>query len=82
MKLKPAQRVSVQIAEKRALSALSRQNGKPLPANWVADSIWPDHKMKPQGAGAAASRILKRLEKKGRVRWTCVAHVGQGWVLV
>jgi len=43
----------------------------PAYASQVADVIWPDHSMKPQGAGAAASRILKRLERHYlmRHRW-------------
>ena len=78
MKLKPHQRVPLDVAEARALSALSED--RPLPAQWVADAIWPDHQMKPQGAGAAASRIMKRLEKRGLCHWKFVAYVGQGWV--
>ena len=61
MKLKPQQRVPIELAELRALQALQPT---PVPASYVADRIWPDHKMAPQGAGAAASRILKRLEKE------------------
>lgn len=76
MKLQPEQRVAADLAEKRALSALSKN---PVPASCVADRIWPGHDMKPQGAGAAASRILKRLEKQGRARWTCNSF-NWGWV--
>ena len=38
-------------------------------ANCVALAIWPSHQMTAHGAGAAASRILKRMEKDGLVRW-------------
>lgn len=39
-------------------------------ASGVAYAIWPDATFRAQGAGAAASRILKALEKDGLVRWT------------
>jgi hypothetical protein len=73
MKLKPEQRLTADVAEARALSILSR---RPVYASQAADVIWPDHSMKAQGAGAAASRILKRLERRGLCRW-----IGGGWVL-
>lgn len=77
MKLKAAQRVSIHIARERALAALS---GRPLPAAWVADKIWPDHEMTRQGAGAAASRVLKTLEKDGLAAWRST-RTGWGWVV-
>lgn len=40
-----------------------------VPASWFADAIWPGHQMAAQGAGAAASRILKRMEQAGEARW-------------
>jgi hypothetical protein len=76
MKLKPHQRVSIEIAEERALSAM--QYDQLNPASHIAASIWPDHKMTGQGAGAAASRILKRLEKRGLCKWT-VKGEWWGW---
>lgn len=72
MKLKPNQRVSADIAEARALTLLS---SRPVYASQIADVIWPDHSMRAQGAGAAASRILKRLERRGLCRWRL-----RGWV--
>lgn len=72
MKLKPAQRVTAETAESRALTFLS---SRPVYASEVADVIWPDHSMRAQGAGAAASRILKRLENRGLCRW----HI-RGWI--
>lgn len=76
MKLDPELRIDMETAEDRALSALSHE---PVPASLIASAIWPDHEMKAQGAGAAASRILKRLEQQGRARWTYrVPH--WGWV--
>lgn len=79
MKLNPEQRVSIEEAERRALSAMSDR--LPTVASWIANTIWPGHEMTGQGAGAAASRILKRLEKRGLVRWT--SRDGRwGWIRV
>lgn len=69
MKLKPHQQVSVQDAEARALAVLPRGSESPVAASTIAAAIWPDHGMKAQGAGGAATRILKRLEKRGLCRW-------------
>lgn len=77
MKLKPHERITVEVAEARALSALT---AKPQYATQIADAIWPDHSMKPQGEGAAASRILKRLERKKLCKWGFTAYVGSGWM--
>ena len=78
MKLKPHERVTAEVAEFRALAALT---DKPKYATEIADAIWPGHSMKPQGAGAAASRILKRLEKKKLCKWGFKAYVGSGWII-
>lgn len=45
-------------------------------ASEFAEAIWPGHKMKPQGAGAAATRILKHLEAEGRAGW--ISHYERG----
>lgn len=76
MKLSREQRVSLEVAEARALAAL---RATPLPAATIADAIWPDHRMKQQGAGAAASRILKGLEQRGLARWTS-SRRAFGWI--
>ena len=69
MKLRPQDRVSMVQAERRAFEALSpTPNMLATPAS-IADAIWPDHNMKPQGAAGAASRVLKRLQKRGLARW-------------
>lgn len=82
MKLKQSQRVRAETAEQRGLEALDPNNARP--ASMIANAIWPDHEMRAQGAGAAASRILKRLEKTGRARYTTVYRNGrpttQGWI--
>ena len=82
MKLNESQRVRADVAEQRALEALDAN--RPTPASVIADAIWLDHEMRAQGAGAAASRILKRLEKAGRARHTTVYRNGHpttwGWI--
>jgi hypothetical protein len=52
----------------------------PLNASSLAEDIWPGNAMHPQGAGGAASRILKRMESEGLVRWTNNGNTW-GWVL-
>ena len=78
MKLAAEMRVSIDVAEERAMSCLSFFI--PKRASAVADSIWPEHKMTGQGSGAAASRVLKRLEKQGKVCWTYRPGSSWGWI--
>lgn len=63
-------RVPLDECKSRAL-AFGRQQppGQFLPASEFASVIWPGHRMQPQGAGAAATRVLKALEKEGRAGW-------------
>lgn len=68
--------VSYEVAKARALAAL---NTVPRPAASVADAIWPGHTMHRQGAGGAASRILKRMEDEGLAKWTSTSDFW-GWV--
>jgi len=71
MKLKPEQRVDLPTARTRALKYLAECHRTELAAaNCIALVIWPDHQMTSQGAGAAASRVLKTLAKDGLVEWT------------
>lgn len=71
MRLKPEQTVDLSSARVRALSYLAAQHRSDLnKANCVALAIWPTHNMTSQGAGAAASRILRQLQKDGLVEWT------------
>jgi len=55
---------------KRRAVAFGQTLSYPEPASSFAEAIWPGHRMTAQGAGAAASRILKALEKEGRAGWT------------
>lgn len=77
MKLRREERVAMEVAQERALARLDTY--QPVPASYVADGIWPDHRMTGQGAGAAASRVLKRLEDQGLAYWKSDG-VRYGWV--
>ena len=76
--------VPLKEAKRRALRALRPylMDSLKSPAH-VAEYIWPGHAMKPQGAGLAAVRILRMLEKEGLARWTHkTSHSGManwGW---
>jgi hypothetical protein len=71
-------RVDYATAKLRALTVLD--NDDPHPASRVAQAIWPDADFKAQGAGGAASRILKRMEREGLARWTCLyLRSGKRW---
>lgn len=65
-------------AKRRALTVLTSE---PRPAATIADVIWPDNKMKAQGAGGAASRILRRMQDEGLAKWTSTDR-RWGWVCV
>jgi hypothetical protein len=72
MKLRKHQRVNIEFARERALQYLDAERQKLrfyCNAASVAGAIWPDNDMKAQGAGAAASRVLKALEKDGMAIW-------------
>ena len=75
-RLKPHQRVSLDVAKRRALAALSFND--PVPASLVAGHIWPDHDLTAQGAGGAASRVL---QDEGSARWSHDPVSGRwGWM--
>ena len=84
MKLKYSNTESVPLdeAKRRAINCLNR--AKPTTAAMVANAIWPGHEMNAQGAGGAASRILRKLRKDGKADWTCVRNPGGfdswGWI--
>lgn len=62
------ERVPMEEAKRRAVEH-GRGKGL-LPASDFAGAIWPGAEWRAaQGAGAAASRILKALERDGRARW-------------
>ena len=72
-------------SKRRAIEYL-RAHATTRPAHMIACAIWPEHKMKSQGAGGAASRILRLMAKENLVRWTCettaMGHrLSGGWKL-
>lgn len=73
MEFTPEARVDLETAKTRAETFLrSRPRNRegrriPYPAGIIADYIWPNHQMHSQGAGGAASRILKQMPN---VEWT------------
>jgi hypothetical protein len=55
----------------RALRYLGKQHCRELiKASSVAGAIWPGVEFHPQGAGAAASRILRKLIDDKTAEWT------------
>jgi hypothetical protein len=66
--------------KRRALAYLKDSITKYTKASWVAGAIWPGVEFHAQGAGAAASRILKVLEKEGKVKWSSDG-VDWGWIM-
>jgi len=74
-------------AKKRVLAFLRKSNVKIHKASAFASIIWPDVEFTSQGGGAAASRILKALEKDGLVKWISVGSRASrdqnwGWTLI
>lgn len=61
----------MEIAKERVLSHMRAAHPRHLhKASALSYVIWPDHQMNSQGAGGAASRILRHLEKEGTIQWT------------
>lgn len=73
---------AVPLAEckRRALEYLKTHRREYSKASCVAGAIWPDAEFHAQGAGAAASRILKHLERDGLVCWSSNDH-DWGWTV-
>lgn len=70
------QKVDLSVARER-LSAYAQKHGSgPFVASMLAEVIWPGEKFKrPQGAGGAATRVLKKLDcgwvmKQGSWGWS------------
>lgn len=85
MKLESNQRVDYETAKQRATKFFRRYPGLHAPST-VATAIWPDARFKGQGAGGAASRILRRMADEGLVKWRCRSTLSGiqdwGWELV
>lgn len=69
--------VDLETARERLLAYRAQHGMGPHVPSTLAGVIWGEHTMTPQGAGAAATRVLKRLG----CHWDYVGHVG-GWMLV
>ncbi len=67
MRLKPEERVTYEVAKGRALDCM-KETRRLYHASEVGLYIWPGCGLRSQGLGAAASRILKRMEGEGIVR--------------
>jgi hypothetical protein len=77
---KVQERVPLLLCRERALAALSKT--QLMPASAVAEKIWPGTIWTNQGAGAAASRILKSLQNDNLVAWRVLGkgkHKTWGW---
>lgn len=62
--------VPIEECQRRALEYMSRSRPANLfKASQIGYAIWPEGNFKAQGAGAAGSRILRRLVKTGEVSW-------------
>jgi hypothetical protein len=83
-KMKPLRRVKQPVAYETARTrVLSVIDAEPNPPSWFASAIWPGVAFSSQGAAGAATRILKRMEREGLVKWICVGHHPDrrwGWV--
>lgn len=87
MKFKYSNTPSVPYEEaKRRVISYLRTRRETTPAAWIAEEIWPGNKMRSQGAGGAASRILRLMSKEGLVEWSITItpmgkRLGWGWKL-
>ena len=70
--------VPLEECKRRALEYLKAHRREFTKASSVAYVIWPDAEFHAQGAGAAASRILKHLERDGAAHWGGNDH-DWGW---
>lgn len=74
--------LSYETCRERVLTYLRDKKGELVTASSIADHVWPGHPMKRQGAGGAATRVLKRMEAEGVVCWRAIERHGAkfwGW---
>lgn len=72
------ERVPMEECKRRAIEYGRGHEGL-IPASSFAEAIWPDAQfITPQGAGAAASRILKALQRDGRAP-VRTSYARRGW---
>lgn len=70
--------VPLEECKRRAMEYLRAHRRQFTKASSVAGVIWPGVEFHSQGAGAAASRILKHLERDGLAKWSSDDH-DWGW---
>ena len=81
MRIAPEHRVSYEVAKARALECM-REKRRLYHASEVGSHIWPGARLRAQGLGASASRILKKMEGEGIVRQgPSERHDAWGWFL-
>lgn len=73
--------VPLEVAKKRVLDFMRSSKNRLHKASSFASIIWPDSQFTSQGGGAAASRILKRLEQDGKIKWDRTPD-NWGWRLI
>lgn len=78
MRLYPAYKIALAECRARALRYLSRHDYH-VRASYVGAAIWPGNKMRSQGLGGAASRILRGLQKDGLAHWSSDGQRDWGW---
>ncbi|MDE2907181.1 MAG: hypothetical protein OXQ28_14000 [Acidobacteriota bacterium] len=69
-----AERLTAAECDRRALAALAKAGYSGLSAAHVGYRIWPDRRFDARGAGLAAIRVLRRLEKAGKVSQTWMQY--------
>lgn len=79
MRLEKHMRISMDEAEGRALKYLKFD--QPTTPAMVAGAIWPGHHMVAQGAGFAASKVLRRLQDQGFAGYRATRY-SWGWVKI
>ena len=77
MKLRACEKISYEDAKQRILKRGPGWDGLYAANHWAC-VIWPGNDMTSQGAGGAASRILKRMQAEGLAEWDSTS-MGSGW---
>lgn len=72
--------VPLEICKQRVLDYL-RKNPEPQRPSSLGYAIWPEATFYAQGAAAAASRILKRMQGEGTIYYKIDGRTLGGWVI-
>jgi len=69
---KAGEKLTMEEAQRRALIFMAGHGPRStLSPSFIGMHIWPKNKMRSQGLGGAASRILAVMSKAGLVHWVC-----------